>query len=34
MEAEDVAEMVTHSLRLLRTAEVTGISIRPMHKSY
>lgn len=34
MQAEDVAEMVTHSLRLPRTAEVTDISIRPMHKSY
>ena len=34
MQAEDVAEMVTHSLRLPRTAEVTDISIRPMQKSY
>jgi NADP-dependent 3-hydroxy acid dehydrogenase YdfG len=34
MQAEDVAEMVTHSLRLPRTAEVTEISIRPMQKSY
>jgi len=33
-QAEDVAEMVTHSLRLPRTAEVTDISIRPMQKSY
>jgi len=33
MQAE-VAEMVTHSLRLPRTAEVTDISIRPMQKSY
>ncbi|PYT95834.1 MAG: hypothetical protein DMG36_01615 [Acidobacteria bacterium] len=31
---EDVAEMVTHSLRLPRTAEVTDINIRPMQKSY
>ncbi len=34
MQAEDVAEMVTHALRLPRTAEVTDISIRPMQKSY
>jgi NADP-dependent 3-hydroxy acid dehydrogenase YdfG len=34
MQAEDIAEMVTHSLRLPRTAEVTDISIRPMKKSY
>ncbi len=34
MQPEDVAEMVTHSLRLPRTAEVTDISIRPMQKSY
>jgi len=34
MQAEDVAEMVTHSLRLPRTAEVTDIGIRPMQKSY
>jgi NADP-dependent 3-hydroxy acid dehydrogenase YdfG len=34
MQAEDIAEMVTHSLRLPRTAEVTDISIRPMQKSY
>jgi len=34
MQAQDVAEMVTHSLRLPRTAEVTDISIRPMQKSY
>jgi NADP-dependent 3-hydroxy acid dehydrogenase YdfG len=34
MQAEDVAEMVTHSLSLPRTAEVTDISIRPMQKSY
>ncbi len=34
MQAEDVAEMVTHSLRLPRTAEVTDITIRPMQKSY
>jgi NADP-dependent 3-hydroxy acid dehydrogenase YdfG len=34
MQPEDVAEMVTHSLRLPRTAEVTDISIRPMKKSY
>jgi NADP-dependent 3-hydroxy acid dehydrogenase YdfG len=34
MQAEDVAEMVTHSLRLPRTAEVTDISIRPMQKTY
>lgn len=34
MQPEDVAEMVIHSLRLPRTAEVTDISIRPMRKSY
>jgi NADP-dependent 3-hydroxy acid dehydrogenase YdfG len=34
LQPEDVAEMVTHSLRLPRTAEVTDISIRPMQKSY
>lgn len=34
LQAEDVAEMVVHSLRLPRTAEVTDISIRPMQKSY
>jgi NADP-dependent 3-hydroxy acid dehydrogenase YdfG len=34
MQPEDVAEMVIHSLRLPRTAEVTDISIRPMQKSY
>jgi NADP-dependent 3-hydroxy acid dehydrogenase YdfG len=34
MQPEDVAEMVIHSLRLPRTAEVTGISIPPMQKSY
>jgi NADP-dependent 3-hydroxy acid dehydrogenase YdfG len=34
MQPEDVAEMVTHSLRLPRTAEVTDIRIRPMQKSY
>lgn len=34
LQAEDVAEMVTHALRLPRTAEVTDISIRPMQKSY
>ena len=34
MQAEDVAEVVTHSLCLPRTAEVTDISIRPMQKSY
>src|SRR5437899_179082 len=34
MQAEEIAEMVTHSLRLPRTAEVTDISIRPMQKSY
>jgi NADP-dependent 3-hydroxy acid dehydrogenase YdfG len=34
MQAEDVAGMVAHSLRLPRTAEVTDISIRPMQKSY
>jgi NADP-dependent 3-hydroxy acid dehydrogenase YdfG len=34
MQPEDVAEMVTHSLRLPRTAEVTDINIRPMQKSY
>lgn len=34
MQPEDIAEMVTHSLRLPRTAEVTDISIRPMQKFY
>ncbi|MDE3109183.1 MAG: SDR family NAD(P)-dependent oxidoreductase [Acidobacteriota bacterium] len=34
MQPEDVAEMVIHSLRLPRTAEVTDISIRCMQKSY
>ena len=34
LQPEDVAEMVTHSLRLPRTAEVTDINIRPMQKSY
>jgi NADP-dependent 3-hydroxy acid dehydrogenase YdfG len=34
LQPEDVAEMVTHALRLPRTAEVTDISIRPMQKSY
>jgi len=34
LQPEDIAEMVTHSLRLPRTAEVTDISIRPMQKSY
>jgi NADP-dependent 3-hydroxy acid dehydrogenase YdfG len=34
MQAEDVATMVTHSLCLPRSAEVTDISIRPMQKSY
>jgi len=34
VQPEDIAEMVTHSLRLPRTAEVTDISIRPMQKSY
>jgi NADP-dependent 3-hydroxy acid dehydrogenase YdfG len=34
LQPEDVAEMVIHSLRLPRTAEVTDISIRPMQKSY
>lgn len=34
LQPEDVAEMVTHALRLPRTAEVTEISIRPMQKSY
>jgi hypothetical protein len=34
MQPEDIAEMVTHSLRLPRSAEVTDISIRPMQKSY
>jgi NADP-dependent 3-hydroxy acid dehydrogenase YdfG len=34
MQSEDIAEMVTHSLRLPRTAEVTDITIRPMQKSY
>src|SRR5260370_38922539 len=34
MQAADNPLMVTHSLRLPRTAEVTEISIRPMQKSY
>jgi NADP-dependent 3-hydroxy acid dehydrogenase YdfG len=34
MQPEDMAERVTHSLCLPRTAEVTDISIRPMQKSY
>lgn len=34
MQPEDVAAVVTHSLCLPRTAEVTDISIRPMQKSY
>jgi NADP-dependent 3-hydroxy acid dehydrogenase YdfG len=34
MQPEDIAEMVAHSLRLPRTAEVTDIRIRPMKKSY
>ena len=34
LQPEDVAEMVTHALRLPRTAEVTDINIRPMQKSY
>jgi NADP-dependent 3-hydroxy acid dehydrogenase YdfG len=34
MQPDDIAEMVTHSLRLPRTAEVTDISVRPMRKSY
>lgn len=34
MQPEDIASMVTHTLCLPRTAEVTDISIRPMMKSY
>ncbi len=34
LQPEDIAEMVTHALRLPRTAEVIDISIRPMQKSY
>lgn len=34
LQPEDVAEVVTHTLCLPRTAEVTDISIRPMQKSY
>ena len=34
LQPQDVAEMVTHALRLPRTAEVTDISIRSMQKSY
>jgi NADP-dependent 3-hydroxy acid dehydrogenase YdfG len=34
LQPQDIAEMVIHSLRLPRTAEVTDISIRPMQKSY
>lgn len=34
MQPEDVATMVAHALCITRTAEVTDISMRPMHKSY
>jgi NADP-dependent 3-hydroxy acid dehydrogenase YdfG len=34
MQPEDVATMVTHTLNLPRTAEVTDIIMRPMMKSY
>ena len=34
VQPEDVAEMVIHSLRLPRTAEVTDMTIRAMLKSY
>lgn len=34
LQPEDIASMVTHTLCLPRTAEVTDISIRPMMKSY
>jgi len=34
LQPQDVAEMVTHALRLPRSAEVTDISVRPMQKSY
>jgi NADP-dependent 3-hydroxy acid dehydrogenase YdfG len=34
MQPEDIASMVTHALRLPRTAEVTEISMRPLLKSY
>lgn len=34
LQPEDIASMVTHSLSLPRTAEVTDISIRPAIKSY
>lgn len=34
LQPEDIASMVTHTLCLPRTAEVTDISIRPMLKSY
>ena len=34
VQPEDIASMVTHTLCLPRTAEVTDISIRPMLKSY
>jgi NADP-dependent 3-hydroxy acid dehydrogenase YdfG len=34
MQPEDIASMVTHTLSLPRTAEVTDISMRPFLKSY
>jgi NADP-dependent 3-hydroxy acid dehydrogenase YdfG len=34
IQPEDIASMVTHTLCLPRTAEVTDISMRPMRKSY
>lgn len=34
LQPEDVASVVTHTLSLPRTAEVTNINIRPMIKSY
>src|SRR5437016_1933624 len=34
MQPEDIAGMVVHALALPRTAEVTDISMRSMHKSY
>ena len=34
LQAEDVAAMVVQSLKIPRTAEVTEISIRSLHKSY
>jgi NADP-dependent 3-hydroxy acid dehydrogenase YdfG len=34
MQPQDVATMITHTLCLPRTAEVTDISMRPMCKSY